>query len=214
MGDSDTEVHLEGVAIQRQSLQEADRQELARLIQQTEREKAELNKLVREKQAEIDRLSEQRPSAASTNPKPDFSTPSSGAQPPSLQNSMSPISETTIHQLLQLSRQQYQSQVDSMRLPPADLIKFDGEPLKYWQFMRLFSTIVDKETVSDEEKLTRLHQYTVGKARDAIAHCLYSPDPSRGFRDAMSTLKRRFGSPYTISTFPSVGRQSAELQGH
>lgn len=50
-------------------------------------------------------------------------------------------------------------------------VKFDREPLKYWQFMRLFSSVIDKETVPDQEKLTRLHQYTVGQARDAISHC-------------------------------------------
>lgn len=111
----------------------------------------------------------------------------------------SPVSEQSVIQLLELSRQQHQAHVDSMRLPPTDLIKFDGEPLKYWLFMRLFSTLVDKETVPDEEKLTRLHQYTVGQARDAIAHCLYHPLPSVGYAEAMATLKKRFGNPYTIS---------------
>ena len=83
-----------------------------------------------------------------------------------------------------------------MRLPPTDLIKFDREPLKYWQFMRLFTTVVDKET---DEKLTRLHQYTVGQAREAISHCLYNSDPRVGYANAMAILKRRFGNPYTIS---------------
>ncbi|RXN20565.1 hypothetical protein ROHU_007044 [Labeo rohita] len=88
---------------------------------------------------------------------------------------------------------------DSMHLPPVDIIKFDGEPLKYWQFMRLFSSVIDKETVPDQEKLTRLHQYTVGQARDAISHCLYNPNSSQGYAEAMAILKRRFGNPYAIS---------------
>lgn len=89
--------------------------------------------------------------------------------------------------------------MDSMRLPPADLIKFDGEPLKYWQFMRLFSTAVDKETVPAEEKLTRLLQYTVDRARSAISPCLYNPNASQGYDEALTILRRRFGNPYTIA---------------
>ena len=50
----------------------------------------------------------------------------------------------------------------------------------------------------DEEKLTQLHQCTIGSAREAIAHCLYNLNPNEGFTDAMSTLKKRFGNPYTI----------------
>ena len=108
-------------------------------------------------------------------------------------------SESSVAQLLELSRQQHQAQVDSMQLPPVDLIKFDGNPLKYWQLMHLFATNVEKDTVPDEEKLTRLHHYTTGHARSAIAHCLYHPVSSVGYAQAMATLKKRFSSPYTIS---------------
>jgi hypothetical protein len=107
--------------------------------------------------------------------------------------------EDPMIQMLELSRQQLQSQVDCMRLPPTDLIKFDGNPLKYWQFIKLFTSVVDKDTVSDDEKLTRLHQFTEGKAREAITHCLYSVNSSLGYRNALERLKDRFGNPHTIS---------------
>ena len=86
-----------------------------------------------------------------------------------------------------------------MRLPPVDLIKFDGDPLKYWQFILLFAIIVEKDSVPDEEKLTRLHHYTTGHAQSPIAHCLYHPLSSVGYAQAMAMLKKRFSSPYTIS---------------
>ena len=116
-----------------------------------------------------------------------------GPDPPSS------VAEPMMRELLELSRRQYQLHMDSMRLPPADIVKFDGEPLKYWRFMRLFSTVVDKETVPAVEKLTRLLQYTVDRARSAIAHCLYNPDPEVGYDEALTILRRRFGNPYTIA---------------
>ncbi|XP_043967025.1 uncharacterized protein LOC122827951 [Gambusia affinis] len=127
------------------------------------------------------------------------STPKTGKIPTTLQPSPSQMADDSISQLLEFSRQQYQAQVDSLRLPPTDLIKFDGDPLQYWKFMRLFTAMVDKESVSAEEKLTRLHQYTEGKARDAISHCLYNPNPSAGFKEALDRLKSRFGNPHSIS---------------
>ncbi|XP_030593856.1 uncharacterized protein LOC115786006 [Archocentrus centrarchus] len=128
-----------------------------------------------------------------------YSTPKAGKSPSTTRPSLSPISEDSISHLLELSRQQYQAQVDSLRLPPTNMIKFNGDPLQYWKFMRLFTTMVDKESVAAEEKLTRLHQYTEGKAQDAVSHCLYNPDPSAGFKEALERLKTRFGNPHTIS---------------
>ncbi|KAL6461080.1 hypothetical protein MHYP_G00310460 [Metynnis hypsauchen] len=128
-----------------------------------------------------------------------YSTPKAGKSPSITRPSLSPIAEDSISQLLEFSRQQYQAQVDSLRLPPTDLIKFNGDPLQYWKFMRLFTTMVDKESVAAEEKLTCLHQYTEGKAQDAISHCLYNPNPSAGFKEALERLTTRFGNPHTIS---------------
>ncbi|XP_013869510.1 uncharacterized protein LOC106521478 [Austrofundulus limnaeus] len=60
-----------------------------------------------------------------------YSTPKAGKIPTMTQPSQSPISEDSISQLLEFSRQQYQAQVDSLRLPPTDMIKFNGDPLRY-----------------------------------------------------------------------------------
>ena len=163
--------------------------ELQRQRHRNSVEKQELQALL-----ELNRLKAETASSKELYSTPQTSRTHSGARP-----SLSPVTEDSVCQLLELSRQQYQSHMDSMRLPPTDLAKFDGDPLKYWQFVRLFSTMVDKETVADEEKLTRLHQYTIGKARDAINHCLYNPSPSAGYREARERLKARFGNPHTIS---------------
>lgn len=193
----DTEVTKEALRLEVEEL---------RAIRELERERFELNMRREEEQFQLE-LQRQRyktelqtvipreqPRATDV-----YSTPLSQRFPSNTRPSLSPISEDSISQLLELSRQQYQAQVDSLRLPPTDLIKFDGDPLQYWKFMRLFTTMVDQEFIAAEEKLTRLHQYTEGKARDAISHCLYNPSPLAGFKEAMECLQTRFGNPHTIS---------------
>lgn len=123
-------------------------------LQQAELEMDGLKGLLKLKDAEIE---ENRQKAELTSRIKDFSTPISVNPSLSFRPSFSAVNENSLCQLLELSRQQYQSHVDSMHLPPVDIIKFDGEPLKSWQFIRLFSSVIDKETVPDQEKLTRLH---------------------------------------------------------
>ncbi|KAL6479762.1 hypothetical protein MHYP_G00107950 [Metynnis hypsauchen] len=174
-------------------------QENFELLLKRNKEELELELQRMHHKAELDAQmlhNQQRIQAATTDL---YSTPKAGKSPSITRPSLSPIAEDSISQLLEFSRQQYQAQVDSLRLPPTDLIKFNGDPLQYWKFMRLFTTMVDKESVAAEEKLTRLHQYTEGKAQDAISHCLYNPNPSAGFKEALERLRTRFGNPHTIS---------------
>ncbi|KAL7830355.1 hypothetical protein SRHO_G00314820 [Serrasalmus rhombeus] len=180
------------------ALREKEREKFELLLKRNEEEfELELQRVHHKAELDAQMLhNQQKIQAATTNL---YSTPKAGKSPSTTQPSLSPISEDSISQLLELSRQQCQAQVDSLRLPPTNLIKFNGDPLQYWKFMRLFTTMVDKESVAAEEKLTRLHQYTEGKAQDAISHCLYNPNPSAGFQEAMGRLRTRFGNPHTIS---------------
>nr|XP_055049230.1 uncharacterized protein LOC129434322 isoform X1 [Misgurnus anguillicaudatus] len=192
-------------------LRQKEKNEFAMLItQQEERLRTEFKLRLQHAESEVDGLKgllklkdaeseENRQKATLTTINKDFSTPVSENRSLNFNPSFSSANENSLCQFLELSRQQYQSHIDSMHLPPVDIIKFDGEPLKYWQFMRLFSSVIDKETVPDQEKLTRLYQYTLGQARDAISHCLYNPSSSKGYSEAMDILKRRFGSPYAVS---------------
>ena len=62
--------------------------------------------------------------------------------------------------------------------------------------MRLFETSVQCHA-DDAGKLTRLIQYTTGKARRAIQCCIYM-NSSEGYKKAMQILKDRFGSNDSI----------------
>lgn len=104
-----------------------------------------------------------------------------------------------LQNILELSRLQFQSQADTLRLPPTELPKFDGDPLNYHQFMKRFKSMVDKPTVSDADKLLRLYEACTGKAKTAVNASLNIDDPSEGYSDAMKRLRERFGNPHKIS---------------
>ena len=85
-------------------------------------------------------------------------------------------------------------------LPKKELAIFDGDPLEYWNFIKLFKTsIVSINAASESEKLMYLLQYTSGVAKDTIKCCLYK-DPSLGYQAARKLLEERFGHPFRIAS--------------
>ena len=84
-------------------------------------------------------------------------------------------------------------------LPKKELAIFGGDPLEYWNFIKLFKTsIVSINAASESEKLMYLFQYTSGVAKETIKCCLYK-DPSLGYQTARRVLEERFGHPFRIA---------------
>lgn len=81
-------------------------------------------------------------------------------------------------------------------LPPLQLPQFDGNPVDFPVFERSFYELVHKAPISDMGKLTRLLQFTHGRAHEAIKACIHSPD---GYQAARDILSRRFGDAYLIT---------------
>lgn len=83
--------------------------------------------------------------------------------------------------------------IETLQLPKAEIGKFSGEPLEYWNFRRAFDTAVGQTSVSAQAKLTRLVQCCEGRALKAISACnLMSPDV--GYSRALQILYERFGN--------------------
>lgn len=85
-----------------------------------------------------------------------------------------------------------------LNLPRIELEAFDGDPLKFHGFIAIFDETVDKMVKDDQIKLTRLLQYTTGKARDAIRSCVLSSD-GNGYSKAREILHQRFGSDCLVT---------------
>ena len=92
---------------------------------------------------------------------------------------------------------QQQKRIEAIQLPKTELQTFDGDPLKYWIFLRSFENTVDKQTVDTNAKLTRLLQYCTGKARKVI-QCCSVIEPELGYIKAKSLLRERFDNDYVI----------------
>ena len=87
--------------------------------------------------------------------------------------------------------------VSMLNLPKVEIAKFDGDSLKYHAFISTFDETVDKVNCSDKIKLTRLLQYTSGKAHDAISSCALMPG-NAGYARARELLYNRFGNDHMV----------------
>lgn len=103
-----------------------------------------------------------------------------------------------LQQMMNDTRMHQQSLVDSLQRPKIELMTFDGDPLKYWPFVRAFTNAVDSKSDDDGSKLNSLMQYCTGKARSLLQCCLVK-EPTEGYKLAWQLLKERFGNNDVIS---------------
>ena len=103
-----------------------------------------------------------------------------------------------LHQMLNVSRTQQQYLVETMQMPKCEIMKFDGDPLKYWPFIRTFKNTVDKKGTDPGQKLACLMQYCTGSVNRLLQYCLVS-EPQRGYQLALELLEERFGNNFVIA---------------
>ncbi|XP_064621732.1 uncharacterized protein LOC135484315 [Lineus longissimus] len=101
-------------------------------------------------------------------------------------------------EVLHQGQQQQRLLLNTLQLPKVDLMTFDGDPLRYWLFIRAFENSVDRDLIDDSVKLSRLLRYCTGKARQVIECCAVK-DPTEGYKLARKLLKDRFGSDFVVS---------------
>lgn len=112
-----------------------------------------------------------------------------------------PMTQTlkeVFQQVLEESRSQSQTMVDSIHLPKTELIHYDGNPLTYYPFLRSFENTVGNKSSDDSTKLNTLLQYCTGPVEKLLQCCLVK-EPSEGYRLAMRLLKDRFGDKDRIA---------------
>jgi len=88
--------------------------------------------------------------------------------------------------------------IATLKLPQAQIMKFDGDPMKYWTFIRTFDNCIGNVAIDAATKLNRLQQYCTGKALKVIECCAVM-EPELGYQRARHLLKSRFGNEYQIS---------------
>ena len=84
----------------------------------------------------------------------------------------------------------------ALELPKAEIPRYDGDPTKFWSFMKNFEVNVAEKLSSDKARLSYLIQLTGGKARSSIECCVLLGD--EGYDKAKEILKTQFGQPHII----------------
>lgn len=106
--------------------------------------------------------------------------------------------KTVVSEIMDESRIQQQAIVDALQLPRREMQTFDGNPMKYWSFMRSFQTNIDNKKVDASSKLSCLLHYCKGTARKVI-ECTEMMPPETGYKRALEILESRFGDSFKIT---------------
>ena len=77
---------------------------------------------------------------------------------------------------------------------------FSGEPIRYYQFINAFESIIENKEPDSRQCLYYLSQYTRGMAKDLVCSCLYIYDARDALQRAKMWLKENFGQPYQITS--------------
>ena len=80
--------------------------------------------------------------------------------------------------------------------PPMEVVKFSADPSQFFQFKARFHNMVDSQSLSESQKMSRLLQFLDGKARKAVAGFEGVPG---GLPKAMGILEQRFGQPHMVA---------------
>jgi hypothetical protein len=84
-----------------------------------------------------------------------------------------------------------------LNLPKIDIDVFHGDPMQYHYFVAAFDEVVGKINIDGKTKLARLLQYTAGKAKEAIKHCILIGEG--GYDQARQILQTRFGNDFIVT---------------
>ena len=86
--------------------------------------------------------------------------------------------------------------VTRTNLPPLEVVKFTGDPGKYFQFKSRFDEMVLTQDLTESQQMSRLLQFLDGPARIAVAD--FEGTPS-GLYKAMRLLENRYGQPHIVT---------------
>lgn len=84
-------------------------------------------------------------------------------------------------------------------LPRREIPFFDGDPLKYNTFIRVFENGVERNTKNCSNKLYFLEQYTRGHPKELVRSSQHL-NPERGYIKAKALLWEHFGNEQRVAS--------------
>ncbi|XP_030849736.1 uncharacterized protein LOC115927700 [Strongylocentrotus purpuratus] len=122
----------------------------------------------------------------------------SGTPTPTQVEQSTKPTEALLLQILQEGQKQQRQLLESLNVPQTQMMTYDGNPLKFWEFWIAFENSIDFTSIPDSAKLTRLVYYCEGDARKILQPCSIMPS-SEGYMRAKAMLQERFGTPFMIA---------------
>ncbi|VDP96614.1 unnamed protein product [Trichobilharzia regenti] len=103
-------------------------------------------------------------------------------------------------------------------MPKREIIKFDGNSVNYWNFIKNFEDLVDNDAIKYRTKLNYLIQCCEVEAKDVIKHCVLL-EPEEGYYKSLEQLDEAFGQRQVVARtyieklleFPNVKSNDAVL---
>ncbi|KAK4474269.1 hypothetical protein MN116_000351 [Schistosoma mekongi] len=79
-----------------------------------------------------------------------------------------------------------------------EIIRFNGNPVQYWSFIRNFEECIDNQNIGYKAKLNYLIEYIDGEAKSIIRHCILL-EPDVGYHKALELLEDMFGLKHVVA---------------
>ena len=129
-----------------------------------------------------------------------------------VQSTVPPVTPTavTVQDLTQLL-----TAAKKDHLPEWKLEQYNGDPLRWHEWIGEFKSAIDSAALSNDVKLTYLKTLVTGKAKTAIAESAYC---GTMYQNALKTLEQKFGQPHAfvsahlgkLSSFPPLKMHNSE----
>ena len=100
--------------------------------------------------------------------------------------------------IMEESRLQLQTIINNFTIPKIEISKFDGNPLRYWPFIRSFENAVENRIKDNSIRLDILVQHCTGEVHDLLQCCLLK-NPNEGYALARTLLKETYGDDEAIA---------------
>ncbi len=94
--------------------------------------------------------------------------------------------------------EQQKELINLLQAPKLDIPTFNGDPLKYYMFIRAFDANVQSKVSDSGARLTQLIQHCSGPALTVVQGCAIM-QPTEGYETARAILAERFGNPLVIA---------------
>ena len=85
--------------------------------------------------------------------------------------------------------------LEAISLPHPEIEKFDGDVIKYRQFIAAFDARITARTLDNRDRLYYLNQHLSGEPKDLINSCFFMA-PNEGYQQARQLLDSEYGDPY------------------